>query len=132
MAETPLKAKLVKRLRDTRPDFVVIRHEGDSRHGVPDISATGLGFTSWWEVKHADPTFDSEGVQELSMKRLAAGGYARYIIFDERDDIKSTWVLTPEQFAAWPHQMGGLMRDGFDYDWVVQELIAVHRLKGRV
>ena len=70
-----------------------LRHEErrGGRSGVPDLSITGWFKTTWWEFKYADPDFDSEGLQELTMLRCAAiGAGGWYVIFEDVKDRKST------------------------------------------
>ena len=74
MNENTIKDELVKRLRRAAPRFVVFRHEDRFTAGIPDISMTGRGATSWWEVKYLNPRLHSYGLQELTMKRLASPG----------------------------------------------------------
>ena len=52
MNEATLKSSLVGVLKNTMPGAVVVRHEDKFKAGVPDISVTWRGTTSWVEVKY--------------------------------------------------------------------------------
>lgn len=81
--ENILKEKCVAVLRQELPKYVVQVHQQVVGSGTPDLSIIGVGRTSWLEFKHATPDFESRGIQELQMLRLAAAGFARYIIWWE-------------------------------------------------
>jgi hypothetical protein len=90
--EAALKSKLVLEFKKLER-FVCFRHEDVRTSGIPDISLTGWGLDSWIEVKHGTPDFDSTGIQELTMLRLARAGYARYVIYLEEQDCSDQRVL---------------------------------------
>lgn len=99
MNETAFVSKVVKQLR-VDPRFIAFKHADRFTHGVPDVSLTGNDFTSWWEFKVADPTFDLPGIQELTCKRLDSYGfYCRFIIADETSD--RLLVVRPREIADW-------------------------------
>ena len=111
--EAELKANLVEMLRDHIRFAVVLRHEDIRTAGIPDISITFHGVTTWWECKHATPKFASSGIQELTMMRLCANGYARYIIWYEKKGIPPhTLIVHPTMLAAYEtkheHSFDGL------------------------
>lgn len=124
MSEKSLVESLVRIARRELKGFVVFKHADRFTHGVPDISSTGSGKTTWWEVKHADPTFDSPGIQELTMKRLDAAGYARYIIF--RQQPKMTFIVRPVDLANWDLDKNILSFVGFDLNAVVETMWKAH------
>jgi hypothetical protein len=126
MTEQTLKTQLVKTIRQTIPSFVVLPLTMPSRSGVPDLVISGLKYTSWWELKYADPTFESEGIQELTMLRLNAAGAARYIVYDDSREERCTWILTPEQYRQWPEVREALCCDGFNHYWVVDHIRSLH------
>jgi hypothetical protein len=100
VSETTHTSKLVEVLRRGIPYGTTFKHADRFTHGVPDISHTAFGFTSWWEVKLADPTFDCPGIQELTLKRLAKNSFhARVIIF--REDPKGTFIVHPDHIHEW-------------------------------
>lgn len=125
MNETSIVSKLTTALRRDLKTFVILKHADRFTHGVPDISVTGCGLTSWWEVKLANPTFDSPGIQELTMLRLAKNGFARYIVF--RDDPKSTRIVAPSELGHWTEIPVVL---GFDFEWITQYIKEHHSTHG--
>lgn len=107
--EAKLKSNLMIMLRQALPKYVLFRHEDKFTSGIPDISITGFAKTSWFEVKHATPDFDSPGIQELTMLRLAAAGFhARYIIFteDKNGDFKKTFIIHPKYIKLFSQKDG--------------------------
>jgi hypothetical protein len=97
MTEAILKAALVAHLRKNLPGFVIIRHEDRLTSGVPDISVSGNGRTTWWEVKLA-PGFKSKGIQKLTLLKLSLSGYARYIIYDKSGSV---YIVQPKDLDCW-------------------------------
>jgi hypothetical protein len=94
VTEADLKSALVSMLRQSLPGWVIVRHEDTTRAGIPDISVTGCGWTSWWEVKHANPYLKRDLRQEKSLWEFANAGYARYIIY-EGDFERRTIIAHP-------------------------------------
>jgi len=123
MTEASLKSALVKALRLRYPNAVVLRHEDKITHGIPDISFTLNGRTSWWEGKFANPGFDTKGIQTLTMMRLAKQGRAYYIVWDKRED--TTFFVLPNQIEAYRDLPLSKVLT-FDADIVALELKAVH------
>lgn len=81
-------------------------HTGASQRGIPDISVTWLGMTSWWEVKHLTPTLRSSANQELMLLRLAAAGTARYVLYEHTRKMQRTGIVHPLH-----------IRDGREGEW---------------
>jgi hypothetical protein len=123
--EADLKARLMKELRAALPHFVCQRHEDRFVAGWPDITITGNRRTSHWEAKHATPRITSTGIQELTMQRLAqASFHARYIIWYEKDDVKSTIILHPRNITAL--EPADEWCDGFNMKWLVEYIERIH------
>lgn len=122
--EANLKQSLVEALRQHLRGAVVIRHEDRFTSGIPDVSVTLLGLTSWWECKHACPSIDSRGIQELTALRLAVAGYCRYLVWEEKKDVKRTMILHPNQLAG---MVPEAFCAGFDHRWVVEYVRRVHK-----
>lgn len=103
MTENDINQRMEKRLKELLPGFVIMKHNERAKSGWPDFSIVGMGSCSQWEVKLADPTFDSPGIQELTCMRLAVAGYCRYIIFDIRDgqDNPNTLIVHPKDLKQW-------------------------------
>lgn len=123
--ESVLKLKLMEQIRKDLPGFVALRHEDVRTSGIPDMSLTGFAKTTWWEFKHAVPTFDSTGIQELTMLRLAAAGYARYVIWEEQRGIKRTLIVHPRHVGTKPliHESACV---GYDMQWLVAYMRKAH------
>jgi hypothetical protein len=120
--EAEYKSSLMRELRATLK-CVALRHEDRFTSGIPDISVTMGGRTSWWEAKHAQPSITSEGIQELTMLRLAACGYARYIIWEERRGSKRTLIVHPKRLKTMEPDVFIV---GFDMRWLVDQIRLAH------
>jgi hypothetical protein len=128
--ESSLKLKLVTALKAWCPEFVLLRHEDYITSGIPDLSVTGNGRTTWWEVKHGTPDFESKGIQELTLKRLARAGYARYIIFKENSDgsNKRIFIVHPDKIGNWEVAEEGVVGWlGFDYKTLALHIRSEHQ-----
>lgn len=102
MTENQINQRMEKRLKELLPGFIVMKHSDRSKSGWPDFSIVGMGTCSQWEVKVADPTFDSPGIQELTCMRLAVAGYCRYVIFDLRHSSNpNTLIIHPKDLKEW-------------------------------
>lgn len=120
--ESDYKAALMRELRSS-PGCVALRHEDRFTSGIPDISVTRGGRTSWWECKHANPGIKSEGIQELTMLRLAAAGYARYIVWEEVRGILRTLIVHPMHISTLQPET---FCRSFDMLWLVEQIRKVH------
>lgn len=132
MNEGDIKDRFIEIATPILRGFVLFRHEDRSTFGIPDISATGYNKSSWWEFKHAiarhpggEPDFKSRGNQELSMLRLASAGYARYVIYEERGDIKRVLIVHPKKLSEWM-TMYDSFTTGFNHRWVADQIRRVH------
>jgi len=123
--ENELKAALVDCLRHELPTWVHLTHQDVRSSGRPDVTSTGRSRTTWLEVKHGTPDFDSQGIQELTMMRLARAGAARYIIYIEDADgsNKRTLIVHPRDFKTLEPQA---FCKGFDHKFVADWLRSFH------
>jgi hypothetical protein len=115
--------KLAKEL----PDYVAIRHEDVRTSGIPDLSISGNGATSWWEFKHATPSFEYKGVQHDTMLRLALQSHhARYIVYWETASglAMRTMIVHPADIATLDTDYS---TKGHDHGFVVDYIRNVHR-----
>ena len=126
--EGKLKAAFQRELDRQLPDFVTLRY---ATAGAPDREIVGNHFVSHFEFKHATPEFRSQGLQELTMCRLAVVGYARYVIWRETPyGGKSTLIVHPREV----HERTGwdlvpeLVTIDFDHGWLVEQIKTVHGL----
>lgn len=128
--EAELKRRLLDRIHDALPRFVVIPHV-DAKNGVPDWSVTGNGFTSWLEFKHATPAFASKGIQVLTARRLAAAGHCRYVVFWECAGCKMTYIVHPREVQIGRNAAIAFdvpAAEGFDFNFVIDHVRKVHGL----
>lgn len=124
ITETSLCSKLCDRFHERYPLYTVFNHSDRATSGVPDVSITAWR-TVWLELKLADPDFDSSGLQEITMRRLARFGRAFYVIytFDRANDDRGVLVIPQKSLQYWKQdrfKMALLVhRDGFDHDAVI-------------
>ena len=127
MTESQITSRLLKQLRDDLTGAVVFKHNDRITSGIPDFSVTCSNRTSWWECKLADPQFCGQGLQELMMLRLAAAGYARYVVWEQRRGLERTLIVHPKH-------IGDLMPEawcvGFDHRWLVEQIRKAHSAHG--
>lgn len=122
--ENILKGKLVEQIKLIVPGFVILAHQDLVTGGIPDLSLSGYGRTTWWEVKHSvDRKFDTKGIQELTCLRLAAASYCRYIIYVEKNGLKQTLIIHPRNLKTLDPEDSCI---GFDHKWVVNFMRGVH------
>lgn len=82
MNEAYLKQRLVKAIKEKMPGAVVVRHEDQFTAGIPDISITWAGVTSWVEVKYsrAGRRARVTPLQRAALDRLFAAGAPAYLL----------------------------------------------------
>jgi len=124
--ESELKSKLLEKFRVMMPGFVQMSHEDFRQVGHPDWSVTGFARTSWWEFKHGTPNFESHGRQELTMLRLAAAGYSRYVIWHENADStnKRTLIVHPTKIKDLEPED---WCTGFDFNFILSVMRKAHQ-----
>lgn len=123
MNEATVKAGFVALVRGELPTAVVYRHEDRFSAGVPDISVSWNGRTSWWEVKWAHPGFECGKVQHIMMLRLEKVTIARYLIYANIRGEKTTHVVLPSESERW---RDSVLAPGFDHKTVLTQLKALH------
>ena len=82
--EAALKDKLVETFRKICPGAVVLRHEDKNTAGIPDISITWRRYTTWLEVKYANPSYTCRGLQKFTCAKLEAEGRCWFVIYDQK------------------------------------------------
>jgi len=99
------------------PGAVVFRHEDHFTAGVPDISITNAGHTTWIEVKIArNGKIRSKGIQKLTAQKLAmAGAKTLFVIFE--DDGTATYICHPSRIETWHIEA---RYDGLNYEAVTK------------
>ncbi len=117
---------LLKTIREMRPNAVVFKLADRFTIGVPDMCVTELGITSFWEVKLADPDFDSMGLQEFNALRLAKHGICYYIIYEKADlSPEMVYIVHPQQLKNWKTQAISAQK-GFNHIWVCNFIVEKH------
>jgi hypothetical protein len=128
--ESELRSRFMKVMRSDWPGAIAIRHEDVRTVGIPDLSVTYAGMTSWWEFKHGTPDFSSPGLQAHTCQRLASNGYCRYVIFHEAEDLKpGIFIVHPRYIDNWKNGTVSefdAMTVRFDFDWLMQFMKIVH------
>lgn len=125
--ESMLKSALMLILKQQNPRFVALRHEDIRTSGIPDLSLTGFNRTTWWEFKYANPKFKSEGIQELTMLRLAAVGFARYVVWEDVGGFKRTLVVHPKHIGEDLGVHAESSCVGFDHRFIAKYMEDIHR-----
>lgn len=101
-AEDRLTGAALKHLRTTFPNAVILKLADRATIGVLDVVINLNRITSWFEMKHATPDFDSSGIQDLNALRLAKeSAYCRYLFFHEYDDEKCQYLVHPKDYHTW-------------------------------
>ncbi len=128
MNEKTLVTGLTQTLRKELFGAVVFNHADLVTAGIPDVSVTWNGWTTWLEVKYANPSFEVTGIQNLTMRRLASQGLAWFIIYD-RMTIKQTLIVHPQYIVTGTYKVHALKlpidfpsADGFNHQSVVDFL----------
>ena len=125
MTETQLKSKLTQTLRKSLNNAVIFRHEDQFTSGIPDISVTWEGYTTWLEVKLAKPTIRSKGIQKHTMQMLSENGRCRYVVYllekascqSKHFSLQSTYIVSPKSVNDWVSSKNYAV--GFDHQFVV-------------
>lgn len=119
-------------LKTQLPQAVALRHEDLYTAGIPDLSVTLAGRSSWWEIKYADPWFKTSKIQQHICTRLAECGVCWYVIFQRGIPRKKNprqrqiRVVKPSEIEYWQH-CGKVISDGvFDHAALVRYIHAVH------
>ena len=124
MNEAALVGRLLKKLRTSYPKAVVIKHADRITSGIPDISISWHGKTTWLEVKFANPNIIDRGIQRLMLKTLEREGSAFYVIYDNLRN--RTLIVLPQHIDRWEDDGAYRDADGFDHDLVVKLIKETH------
>lgn len=124
--ESYVKQVLVRKMRELMPGAVIFRHEDRHIFGVPDISCSWNGVTSWWEVKHANPSMKVAEIQILRCSQLDKNGTkCAFIIFQGDDDACN--IVNPKAMRSWRKGTPSAFQcSGFDYTSVVEYIKEIH------
>lgn len=126
--ENKLKAKLVETARTVEPSWIWLPITERYKSGIPDLLVSGNHQTSFWELKFADPDFNSQGIQELTMRRLEIqSGRAFYVVF--KDATQTIHLVKPSLLAHWENSTAAHVVSGFVFKDVIQFIKLVHTLE---
>jgi hypothetical protein len=130
VTEATVRRALLRQLQTDLPDALPLRHEDQFTKGIPDLSISYAGHTSWWECKYADPYCKTTKVQQYLCEQLNTRGFhCAFLIF--RRGHNGKWprqirVCPPADFSHW-RQLGLVVSEGaFDYGALVQYIRKVH------
>jgi hypothetical protein len=87
MNEKTLVSALKKILHRELPGAVIFKHADAYTAGIPDLSVTWRGKTTWLEVKYVAPTLHKRALQHQIMLGLERQGSAFYVIYREHDTL---------------------------------------------
>lgn len=91
--EATLSRDFVAALRAI-PGAVVFKHNDATTAGIPDITFSLAGYTTWIEVKRGHPK--GRRIQLHNMKHLEIAARAVYVIYTEDAD----WIVAPSNFDS--------------------------------
>ncbi len=140
--EDELKAQLFDEARKLPTSYFLLPIQDVRKSGTPDFTFNGANRTSWWEVKHATPNFESPGIQEVTCHRLARTSFCRYIIYVDTA-VKWATGIKREKFAVILHPKFVFQQKGkldwnaalfiadavfnrFDHEGIVQHMLKAH------
>jgi len=112
MKESTLVTQLKKALCVGLPGAVVFKHHDAITAGIPDLSVTWKGTTTWVEVKYN--THQVRPLQHNTMLRLGRQGYAFYVIY--RNDSTAGKRRT---IISRPSAVGLNTIDDFKNSWYI-------------
>ena len=113
MTESSLKEATVRQCKLVMPGCKVMKHQDMFGAGVPDISVTWHGRTTWWEFKVAWSGKEPAGrtQQKMACLELAGAGVCYYVIFtvsksEKPDMINRTEIVHPKRVVRdpWPYE----------------------------
>lgn len=127
MTESELTKRLKKRIKERLPRAIVLKHADRFTAGIPDMSITLNGDTSWWEIKHITKPgpAESRGIQNLTAMNLALEGICWYIVF-ESSVAGHFWYVVEPRFVTVSVLKATWSGAKHDYDAIVDVIAKVH------
>lgn len=130
MTEQTFVRDYLRTLRAALPHAVVLKHPGTAfSKGVPDMSLTLNGRTSWWEFKY---TIDARirnhadfGLQLVMCLALAAAGTCYYVVLSDDNDERRIHIVEPRAIDRETRRYTGI-DGGADYAWLVKRMAKEH------
>jgi hypothetical protein len=122
MKESTLVTQLKNALCAGLPGAVVFKHHDAITAGIPDLSVTWRGTTTWLEVKYN--TDRIQPLQHNTMLRLEKQGHAFYVIYLQ-DPKQLIWIPPSRHAEAMDERRGfGIM--SWTHSYVVGALRSLH------
>jgi len=94
MTESDLTKRFIEALRRTMPGAVVFKHADAWTAGIPDLTVSWRGVTTWVEVKKLP--YRARGIQRVRVQQLGRVARVFYVMYDV--EKKAVVVITPERF----------------------------------
>jgi hypothetical protein len=133
--EATLKRDLVAAIRAAMPGAVIFRHEDRFTAGVPDLSVTWRGTTSWVEVKYSRRGRRSRptALQARALRRLAAAGAPAYLLeYREEGGGRITTLDVVDDLGVTSSPVEArTMGAQFDHGCVARALALEHSVRAR-
>ncbi len=125
-SEVKLRIELCNAIKDDIRGCVVLRHEDVFTSGVPDMSFTWQGRTTWIEAKYANPRPQGRGRQKITCCELEVAGRCRYVIWDENSGHRQTLIVRPRDVFRGNWREAIERAEGFDHQFIVEFLRRSH------
>ena len=123
-SEATLTQKLLAAMGQL-PDAEAFKINDRSTAGIPDCVVTWNGFTTWFEVKYANPKFKRRELQHLTLRRLyrANKQRARYVVYDAV--MNKVYIVAPKDLENWRQSV--VCCSGFEHAFVVDYIRRTHQ-----
>jgi hypothetical protein len=113
VTEAKLQRSLIVNFEQHLDQCVVLSHSDQYIKGIPDLSVTWWGMTTWLELKFLNPSLIASGVQHLMMCNLERAGSAYYVLYDSRSI--STRIVKPYTNECVSEESGYAHRSVVDF-----------------
>ena len=126
--EGQLKSAFTAEFRRQHPQYLMLLL---ATGGGPDRLIVGNGKVSFWEFKHATPSFRSPGRQELVCLRLVEQDiHCRYVLWWENSSGWDQRTLIVEPHIIHERKERPLVAEawccGFNHPWLTNDIYRVH------
>ena len=125
MNESELTGYLKDSVKRVMRWSVPLKHADKFNSGVPDLSVTWRGITSWWEVKLYDERpFESPHIQRVTCARLSVQGICNYVIYASINGLLTVRVVHPAHLDKWKECTE--FAQGFNHRWIANRIRVAH------
>lgn len=127
MTESPLTQKFRKKATRRLPRAVIIKHADNYTAGVPDMTLTLNGRTSWLEFKHVTKRGQivSKGIQNLTAQKLALEGTCWYIVYESVVEGQFWYIVEPSKVFEYDTKATA-SGPNHDHDAIVEWVAKLH------